>query len=506
MRRIAKSVMAICIMLTILTMQAISARAEQNSTTEVLVNNKSVLGCIWSYNGNEMLPAEEFAEALGGTFKYESSKSTGTITLKDKEIEIVFKIDSDIVKLNGKYIKSPVPMKINNFRIMIPVKFTAECLGLKVYEHYKNNSIMLFASENGNIAYKVKPGDTLWILSATFGTSIAKIRELSGLTSDWLYIGQQLVVKQVEESTTTFEGLTSKSATIFKGPGFSSGDVNYLKAWTSIRIEGKIGEWYKVSTPKGDGYTYSSVTYVRQDINDDNTQSSFFSNYIDTDKSKNYIEYNDYVVQMGDSIWYKAEKLGVSVYEIASANGISTDAILQIGQLLKIPEHIIPVKETNGEEYGEILDWFEEGQYIFPIGKAGRLVDLETGKSFMVQRTMGANHSDTETLTTADTNTMKEIFGGNWTWERRPFILEVDGRKIAVSVAGMAHAGVDGVPFLENVDNRSDDWGYGPNYDRISGNGMDGHFDVYFLNCLRHKDNKIDPEHQQNVMIAGGLR
>jgi len=70
----------------------------------------------------------------------------------------------------------------------------------------------------------------------------------------------------------------------------------------------------------------------------------------------------------------------------------------------------------------------------------------------------------------------------------------------------MPHAGVDGVTFLANVDNRSDNWGYGPNYDSIAGNGMDGHFDVYFVNCLRHVDNKLDPAHQYRVLMSGGLK
>jgi hypothetical protein len=35
--------------------------------------------------------------------------------------------------------------------------------------------------------------------------------------------------------------------------------------------------------------------------------------------------------------------------------------------------------------------------------------------------------------------------------------------------------------------------------------GMSGHFDVYFLNCLRHKDNLMDASHQYRVLLAGGL-
>ena len=70
----------------------------------------------------------------------------------------------------------------------------------------------------------------------------------------------------------------------------------------------------------------------------------------------------------------------------------------------------------------------------------------------------------------------------------------------------MPHSGVDGVAYMQNVNNRSGDYGYGPNYDRISGNGMDGHFDLYFLNGLRHKDNQYDPMHQQIVLRAAGLQ
>ena len=89
---------------------------------------------------------------------------------------------------------------------------------------------------------------------------------------------------------------------------------------------------------------------------------------------------------------------------------------------------------------------------------------------------------------------------------RKPFILEVDGRRFAVSVSAMPHAGVDGAPYLANVSGRSGDYGYGPNYDAISGNGMDGHFDLYFLNGRRHKDGQIDPQHQMGVLLAGGLQ
>ena len=198
--------------------------------------------------------------------------------------------------------------------------------------------------------------------------------------------------------------------------------------------------------------------------------------------------------------------MGISDYELASINNISRQAMLNIGDVLKIPVHNVPVKDKVTPKSGEILDWFAEAQYVFPVGSIGKVTDIKTGKSFMIKRTMGANHADCETLTATDSKVMKEIFGGYWNWNRRPFILEFNGRQFAVSISGMPHAGVDGVPFMQNVANRSDNYGYGPNYDTIAGNGIDGHFDLYFLNSIRHKDNQIDASHQQNVLLAGGLR
>ncbi|WDU83477.1 hypothetical protein [Caloramator sp. Dgby_cultured_2] len=130
------------------------------------------------------------------------------------------------------------------------------------------------------------------------------------------------------------------------------------------------------------------------------------------------------------------------------------------------------------------------------------VIDYFTGKSFRIKRTIGSGHADVETLTAQDTAIMKEIFGGNWTWDVRPIILVVNGRRIAASMAGMPHAGLDAYPSGVNVYNRSGNYGYGPNYDYIKGNNMDGHFDIHFVNSLRHKDWQVDERHQAMIKIS----
>lgn len=44
------------------------------------------------------------------------------------------------------------------------------------------------------IVYTVRSGDTLWLLSRRYNTTVDAIKKLNGLTSDILNIGQQLKI------------------------------------------------------------------------------------------------------------------------------------------------------------------------------------------------------------------------------------------------------------------------------------------------------------------------
>jgi len=99
-----------------------------------------------------------------------------------------------------------------------------------------------------------------------------------------------------------------------------------------------------------------------------------------------------------------------------------------------------------------------------------------------VKRTIGANHADCEPLTANDAAIMKEVWGGSYSWKERAVIVEVDGRKIAASMASMPHD----IQYITN-------------------NNFDGHFDIHFRNSTRHSDGKISESHQKQVRIAAGI-
>jgi hypothetical protein len=158
---------------------------------------------------------------------------------------------------------------------------------------------------------------------------------------------------------------------------------------------------------------------------------------------------------------------------------------------------------TAGTSSGkvELLDWWKEASKIFKIGMTAKVTDVKTGKTFNIVRTYGGNHADCEAKTAEDSKKIKEIWGG-WSWTRRPVIIEVDGRRIAASIAAMPHAGVDKSPANATISSRSGGYGKGANLDKIKNNGMSGVIDVHFLNSRTHGTNKVDSKHQAAVKAA----
>jgi peptidoglycan hydrolase-like protein with peptidoglycan-binding domain len=183
--------------------------------------------------------------------------------------------------------------------------------------------------------------------------------------------------------------------------------------------------------------------------------------------------------------------------------GIQVDGIVG-PETMRYLNNATRVTTSRGSSSGRssAIPWYGEAENIFSIGTIAIITDIATGKSFKAQRTYGYNHSDTEPLTLEDTNVLKEIYGGSWSWDRRAIIVQIDDYKIAASMAGMPHAGRDDKPTNALVSNRSGGYGYGTNLDTINGNGMDGHFDIHFYNSRTHGTNKVDANHQAKIQEA----
>jgi hypothetical protein len=104
-----------------------------------------------------------------------------------------------------------------------------------------------------------------------------------------------------------------------------------------------------------------------------------------------------------------------------------------------------------------------------------------------------------------DSLTIKKLWGGQYSWARRPVLVYLNNRVIAASMNGMPHAGREELPDGATVSSRSGKYGRGYNYDYIKGNGVSGHVCIHFRGSTLHKNNKSDPEHQRDVKVAAGL-
>lgn len=149
----------------------------------------------------------------------------------------------------------------------------------------------------------------------------------------------------------------------------------------------------------------------------------------------------------------------------------------------------------------ELLDWWGQASKLFKIGNTATVTDIETGKSFKMVRTYGHNHADSEALTAKDSEMIKDIWGG-WSWTRRSVIVEVNGSRMAASMAAMPHAGLENKPTNTYVSQRSGGFSRGMNLDKVKDNGMSGHVDIHFLNSKTHGTNKVDSKHQAMVKKA----
>lgn len=182
-----------------------------------------------------------------------------------------------------------------------------------------------------------------------------------------------------------------------------------------------------------------------------------------------------HVVQRGESLWLLARRYGVSVDAIAGANGIADPSRIREGAELIIPG----AGGGRAPSRVELLPW-QEAREIYANFKVATVIDIRTGKQFKVRRYYGTYHADSEPLTAQDAAVMREIYGG-WSWERRPIIVEVDGRRIAASMNGMPHG--DG---------------------SIAENGFPGHFCIHFLGSAIHRTGLMDVDHQTAVLRAAG--
>ncbi len=181
-----------------------------------------------------------------------------------------------------------------------------------------------------------------------------------------------------------------------------------------------------------------------------------------------------HMVSPGDTLYSIAVRYGTTIQAIRSANDLTGDVLLPGMKL------IIPVSGASQGSGAIAIPWSQVDK-LFPRGSTALVTDVRTGLSFTVRRRGGWAHADVEPLTARDTQTLKRIYGGAWSWSRRPIVVQVSSYRIAASMNGMPHGGSS-----------------------ISDNGFPGHHCIHFLGSTTHGTRRLDPAHQAAVKEAVG--
>ena len=127
----------------------------------------------------------------------------------------------------------------------------------------------------------------------------------------------------------------------------------------------------------------------------------------------------------------------------------------------------------------EKLNWFSTVINMFEKFSTATVVDCKTFKEYSVKRVGGYNHADVECLTKQDSQIMKSLYGGVWSWTRRPVWVNIDGVWVAGSINAMPHS-----------------------YEYITNNDQDGHTCIHFYMSRTHGTDRVDEAHQNAVEYA----
>jgi len=198
-----------------------------------------------------------------------------------------------------------------------------------------------------------------------------------------------------------------------------------------------------------------------------------------------------YIVQAGNTASSIGKLFNVPASDIMKYNYMGVNDWFNEGQTIYINGYaprdyaVTPGMDKSPTQYGKLVDWFRDGQYLLKRNDVFTIVDFATRKQFTVRVLGGFQHCDVETLTSSDTAVMKSLFP-TWNWTPRPVVIFKDGMNIAGSLSGMPHS-----------------------FDTTPNNGVTGHFDLYLKNSLPHSGSTSQTyvqQHYSNILISSGQK
>lgn len=282
--------------------------------------------------------------------------------------------------------------------------------------------------------------------------------------------------------------VNTKSLVLRKSASKSSKALQTLDRGDMLEIISASGDWYKVSYGKYTGYVMKKYVKTSGKVQEETAANN-------KEETKNDAPSGSLsIIRPGDrgsevkKLQQALQSKGLYKGKIDGVYGSGTTAAVKAFQKQKnLTRDGVAGKMTLGALYAdtssegsvqtESLKWFGNEDTI-PKGAKVVIKDVYTGKTFNAVRWSGASHMDTQPASKEDTAVLKSIYGGSWSWKRRPILVKYNGHVFAASMNGMPH----GTTTIDN------DFG--------------GHFCVHFTGSKTHGTDKVDSDHQSCVQTA----
>ncbi len=207
------------------------------------------------------------------------------------------------------------------------------------------------------VVYTVKKGDTLWDIANEYGVSVNDIVDYNNLGTTLLQVGQQLLIPTRDSSNgdagenvyivktgdTLWDIARKYGVTVDELVSYNNLTTTVLQVGQKLMIpngnNGGNGEQGIIYIVKSGDTLWNIAKKYNISVDEMKTANGLTTNMLSIGQQlviPSTSEYKMYIVKSGDSLWKIAQNYDVNVNDLIRLNNLTTD-VLQIGQVLLIP-------------------------------------------------------------------------------------------------------------------------------------------------------------------------